>query len=217
MPKNMPAISYSKEGTNPVVDSSNSSYKIPFYKSNEYFTNYDSYINFIKATERLVRSDDRYKKYIAYLKNEVHLNRCQVLKGVTTEDEGVTIELHHGPIFTLFDYCAIILEYFLIKDWKISTYRIADAVLTEHQKNRIQCVMVSATVHEEIHAGNIFIPYTMAYGDLASFIKKYNTAISPEYKDQVNRYIDRSLLYDPNDFGVLDLNPELYKKGKSND
>ena len=34
--------------------------------------------------------------------------------------------------------------------------------------------------------------------------------MSDEYKDQLNRYIDRSLLYDSNDFGVLELNKELW-------
>ena len=77
-------------------------------------------------------------------------------------------------------------------------------------KNRVQVVMVSSTVHEEIHNGDIFINYKQAYGDLPAFIKKYKIAMSDEYKDQLNRYIDRSLLYDSNDFGVLELNKELW-------
>lgn len=212
MPKTLPDIIYDKNKITPIIDARTSYYNIPFYKDSEYFSNYESYVNFIKGIEKAVRTNDRYSKYIYYLKNEVKLDRCQVLKGVTSADgEKVTIEMHHGPIFTLFDVCAIVLEYFIIKKWKITTLLVADAVLDEHQKNRVQVVMVSKTVHEEIHNGDIFINYHQAWGDLNAFIKKYKDAISPEYREQINRYIDRSLLYDTNDFGVLDLNKNLMK------
>ena len=210
MALNLPDIIYDKTNVTPIVDARSSFYRLDMYKSEEYFNNYESYVNFIKGCERIVRTNDRYNKYISYLKKEVKLNRCQVLKNVTDED--APIEMHHGPIFTLFDICAIVLEYFILKKWKISTLRIADLVLDEHMKNRIQVVMVSETIHEEIHNGNIFINYHQAWGDMASFIHKYYQAISPEYREQINRYIERSLLYDSNDFGVLDLNPELTSK-----
>lgn len=207
MAKNLPDIIYDKSDISPIVDAKSSFYNIPYFKDAEYFSNYESYVNFIKGCEKLVRQNDRYSKYIRYLKKEVKLDRCQVLKNITDED--ADIEMHHGPIFTLFDYCAIVLEYFLLKKWKITTARIADAVLDEHQKNRVQIVMVSSTVHEQIHAGNIFINQHQAYGNLEEFIEKYADAISPEYREQLNRYIDRSLLYDSNDFGVLELNKNL--------
>ena len=207
MPKNLPDIIYNKTPNNIIIDSKNSFYNIPYYKNIDYFANYESYVNFIKGCERLVRQNDRYNKYIRYLKKEVKLDRCQVLKNITDED--ASIEMHHGPIFNLFDYCAIVLEYFILKKWKISTARIADVVLDEHQKNRVQVVMVTSSVHEQIHAGNIFINYNQAYGNLEEFIEKYADAISDEYREQLNRYIDRSLLYDSNDFGVLELNKKL--------
>lgn len=207
MGKNLPDIIYDKSKITPIVDAKTSYYNIPYYKNLDYFSNYESYVNFIKGCERMVRNDDRYNKYINYLKKEVKLNRCQVLKNITDED--ADIEMHHGPIFTLFDYCAIILEYFILKKWKISTFRIADLVLDEHQKNRIHIVMVSKTIHEEIHNHDMFINYHQAYGDLCSFFKKYGIALSDEYREQVNRYIDRSLLYDSNDFGILELNEAI--------
>ena len=210
MPKSLPEIIYDKTPVSPVIDARTSFYKIPFYKDEEYFSSYESYEAFIKGVERMVRSNDRYRKYISYLKTEVKLNKCQVLRNVTDED--ADIEMHHGPIFTLYDICSIILEYFILKKWKITTLRVADLVLEEHQKNHIQIVMVSSTVHEEIHNGNIFINYHQAYGDLKAFIKKYGIAISNEYRDQLNQYINRSLLYDSNDFSVLEFNKDLLKK-----
>jgi hypothetical protein len=203
MPKAVPGITYTKDEKSPVIDSPTSPYIIPYYKDESFLNNYESYEKYVKAIERVVRTNDRYKKYISYLKKEVKLNRCQVLKNITDED--ASIEMHHGPVFTLFDVCAIVLEYFLLKKWDISTFLVADAVLDEHQKNRVQVVMVSSSVHEAIHNGDIFINYKQAHGDIAGFIKKYKDAISNEYRNKINNYIDRSLLHDSNDFGILTL------------
>ncbi len=210
MPKNLPDIEYKTESSRnkviPIVDSPNSMYQIPLYKSPEYFSNLESYVNFIKGCERQVRINDRYKKYIWYLKNVVGLDHCQVLPEVTPDDNGkIEIEMHHGPIFTLYDYCEIMVEYFLLKNRKVSTVRIADAILDEHWKNRIQVVMLLSTVHEEVHNRNIFINYKQAFGDLNTFIKKYGVAMSDVLKEKLNKYIDRSMLYDSNDFGILAL------------
>ena len=210
MPKNLPDIEYKTESSRnkviPIVDSPNSMYQIPLYKSPDYFSNLESYVNFIKGCERQVRINDRYKKYIWYLKNVVGLDHCQVLPEVTPDDNGkIEIEMHHGPIFTLYDYCEIMVEYFLLKNRKVSTVRIADAILDEHWKNRIQVVMLLSTVHEEVHNRNIFINYKQAFGDLNTFIKKYGVAMSDVLKEKLNKYIDRSMLYDSNDFGILAL------------
>lgn len=209
MPKLLPDIIYEKNNITPMIDSHNSFYKIQMYKDIDYFSNYESYVNFIKGIEKAVRNNKRYKKYISYLKNEIKLNRCQVFKNITDED--ASIEMHHGPIFNLFDICAIVLEYFILKKWKISTFRVAKLVLEEHMQNRIQVVMVSRTVHEEIHNGDVFINYKQAWGDINAFIKKYKDAISDEYREQLNRYVDRCLLYDSTDFSILELNEKLFK------
>lgn len=215
MAKTLPEITYINTENSPTIDSDNSPYLLPYFKDDDYFSNYESYVRFVKGIEKAVRSNARYKNYINFLKKEVKLDRCQVLKNVTDED--ADIEMHHGPVFTLFDVCSIVLEYFIMKKWKISTSRVADVVLKEHEQNRVQVVMVSCTVHEEIHNGNIFINIHQAYGNLKAFIKKYNDAISDDYREQLNRYIDRSLLYDSEDFSILELNPELMKQVKKED
>ena len=43
------------------------------YKDEEYFSSYESYVNFVKGCEKAVRTNDRYKKYINYLKIKYHL------------------------------------------------------------------------------------------------------------------------------------------------
>lgn len=217
MPKTLPDIEYTVSDDKkviPIVDSIRSMYQIPLYKEYEYFSNIDSYVNFIKGCERQVRINDRYKKYIWYLKNVVGLKHCQVLSEIEPDEQGkIEIEMHHGPIFTLYDYCEIMLEYFLLKGRKISTFRIADAVLDEHQKNHVQVVMLLATIHEEVHNRNIFINYRQAWGDLNAFVKKYGIAMNDPLKEKLNKYIDRSMAYDSNDFGILKLADTVYSLG----
>ena len=110
MPRELPDIIYDKSKITPIVDAKTSFYKILMYKDEDYLSNYESYVNFVKGCEKAVRNNDRYKKYINHLKKEVKLTKCQVLKNVTDQD--ASIEMHHGPIFTLFDICAIVIEYF---------------------------------------------------------------------------------------------------------
>lgn len=215
MPKVLPDIEYTTSDDNkviPIVDSLKSMYQIPLYKDVDYFSNIESYVNFIKGCERAVRGNDRYKKYIYYLKNVVGLKHCQVLPDIEPDDKGkIEIEMHHGPIFTLYDYCEIMLEYFILKNKKISTFRIADAVLDEHQRNHVQVVMLLSTIHEEVHNRNIFINYKQAFGDLNAFVKKYGIALSDPLKEKLNKYIDKSMMCDSNDFGILKLNDTLLR------
>lgn len=216
MPKTLPDIIYgsSEEKSNkviPIIDSIQSMYQIPLYKDLEYFSNIESYVNFIKGCEKAVRSNDRYKKYIWYLKNIVGLDHCQVLSNIEPDADGkIEIEMHHGPIFTLYDYCEIMVEYFLLKNRKVSTFRIADAILDEHQRNNIQVVMLLSSIHEEVHNRNIFINYNQAWGDLNAFIKRYGVAMNDHLKEKLNKYIDYSMLNDSRDNGVLKLADTFY-------
>lgn len=209
MSKVLPNIEYSENKDNSVIDSDSSLYNIPMFKPPEYFSNLESRNTFIKSVERLVRTNDRYSKYISYLKREIKLNHCQVLSNISDED--CDIEMHHGPIFTLYDYCDIILNYYIMKGWKISTFRIADTVLNEHIKNRIHVVMLSPTVHEEVHLREIFINIQQAWGDLHGFLKKYGKALSDEQIQKYNRYLDKSMMMDTNTYDILKLNEKLIR------
>ena len=75
MAKSLPDIIYDKNKVTPIIDARTSFYNIPFYKDEEFFASNENYVRFIKGCERLVRNNDRYKKYISYLKKIVKLNK----------------------------------------------------------------------------------------------------------------------------------------------
>lgn len=203
--KSLPNIEYLSGS---VVDSPTAIFTIHFVKPEEYFGNLEARTSFINAVETLVRTSDRYSKYKDYLFNEVKLDHCQVMNDINKDD--CDIELHHGPIFNLFEICSIVLEYYLLRKWKVTTYRIADTVLREHEENHINCVMLSTTVHEEVHLRNIFISMSQAWGDMNAFIDKYKDAIGPELRLKYNRYIDSCLINESYDEGLFDLNDKLF-------
>lgn len=210
MPRALPNIDYIDQDKNPTIDSGSSMYMIPYFKDYDYFSNIESRNNFIKGCEKLVRTNDRYNKYISYLKKQIKLNKCQFLSNLTDED--CSIEMHHGPIFTLYDICDIVLDYYIRKKWKITTFRIADTVLEEHRKNRIQVVMLSTTVHEEVHDREIFINVKQAWGDINAFVKKYGPTFSEHIKEKYNKYLDKCLVMDSDSYDILKVNEKVLMK-----
>lgn len=209
--QNLPNIDYKKPSKNPTLDSDSSLYSLPFYKDAEYFANLDNFVGFIKAVEKLVRTSKYYKRYIKYIKEDVGLKFCQVLSNVKQEDEDslVEIEMHHGPILTLFDYISIVVDHMIYHNKKITTFKVADIIVEEHFQNNIQIVMLSKTVHEQVHENNVFLSTKHGFGDINTFIKKYKDGLSDEMIDKINRYIELCEKYDSFDKHVLDLRDQI--------
>ena len=208
MAQTLPNIIYEKENGTATVDSPESMFKLQFEKTAEYMSNLESRNRFIKKTEQLVRRNDRYSKYIYELKTKKGLNHCQVLSHLTDKD--CTIEMHHGPIFTLYDICDIMIDHFLRKGWEITTYDIADKVLDEHWANRIQVVMLSTSIHQDVHDREIFISTDQAWGNLTEFLKRYK--LSPELREKYNRYMDRCQVMDSTAYERLQLNEKIFER-----
>lgn len=205
--QSLPNIDYKKPKKNPTIDAETSLFELPFYKDADYLANLDNFVEFVKAVERMVRTSKYYSRYIKYLKEDMGLNFCQVLSNIQVMDEkdNTKIEMHHGPILTLFDYVAIVTDDQLAKGKPVSTFRIADIVLQEHFENHVQVVMLTETVHQLVHDGKVFLNMKHAFGDLQAFLDKYRDGVSDEYISKINKYIERSERYDSFDKQTLDL------------
>lgn len=207
MAENLPNIEYKRTKQNPTIDSETTMYELSFYKDADYLANIDNFVAFVKSVERMIRNSKYYKRYIKYIKEDVGLNFCQVLSNIRVEDEKAKtkIEMHHGPILTLFDYVSIVVDWMLIKGKKITTFDVADIVIEEHFNNNIQVVMLSETVHQAVHDDGIFLNINHAFGDLNAFIKKYRDGISDEMISRINKYLSVCEQYDSFDKHILDL------------
>lgn len=193
------------------ITSENDIFDIQFYKDKEYFRNIENYVRFIKSCESMVRNSDDYNKYVATLKS-MGLDRCQLLGNIRPDEDDMTkVEMHHGPLLTLFDYCAIVLDYLLNTNQKVNTFIVADIVINEHFEGNIQTVMLAVTPHQLIDSGKIFINFNQATGNLNRFLNKYKEGLNPEQINKINRYIDMSEKMDTTDNGLLDIKNTITK------
>ena len=203
-------------GESPRVDSDSSPFYLPFDKEEDFFSIYENEIAFYRGVEKLVRTDDFYKKYIKYLIEVVGMNTCQVLSNIEANDNSkVVLEMHHGPILTLFDITMIICNWYRYHGIPITTFDVADRILEEHQKNRVRVVLVSKTVHKQIHEGNIVLNYNQGFGDTASFLEYYHDGLTRDIQDRINKYIEWSKKNDSFDNGVLEVATTLKKWGNN--
>lgn len=200
---NLPNIKYTGEYAKFVENREDSLECIQFYKGPEYFEDIQAYTTFVKSVEKLVRTSLEYKAFIAYVKNTIGINFCQVSSNIL-ESEHVDIEMHHGPIFTLFDYASIILNKYIDNKIPVTTFQVADDLLDEHFAMRVQVVMLTKTNHEAVGNRDIFLNLKQGLGNISEFIKLYSPYITDDQKYRIHRYIAMCKENDSFDNGVLD-------------
>lgn len=175
---------------------------IQFNKKETNFINNDEYTKFVKATENLIRKSKEYRGYIAYLKEKVGLRNCVVFGNV--DDSKATVEMHHGPIFTLYDYVEITITHLFKNKEPVNSFRVARQVMRDHYDNLVQIVMVSEAVHKVIHApkkGNqkYFISIDSAWGDVVKYLTQYVHSINFTHISKIKRYLDDYAKYGSTD------------------
>lgn len=184
---------------------------IEYYATEENtLNNYDTYEAFIKGCEHAVRKDDRYIAYIAKLKSN-GLNFCAVL-GNLKEDDKVKLEMHHGPIFNLFDICDIVARAMFKRGIeKITTFQVAKHVLEEHELDNIMIVMLSKSPHRGGHF-NLFINIKSTVGRIERFIDRWSDGMVSEHWDYLERYLNEcKKCKDTVDNGLFDTAKRLKK------
>lgn len=177
-----------------ILNANGSKYNLlPFFLDASVLSNEKERVKFIKAIESIVRSSAVYRAYIKYLKEDIGLKKC-MLFGLL-DDEKCKIEMHHGPIFTLYDYVEITLIYFLKNKKNVSSFSIAQEVLKDHTDNLIQVVMLSEMAHQAAHmqsknSKSEFIDINSAWGDLNGYLLKYRNCLQSKHIMKINKYLN---------------------------
>lgn len=171
------------------------------YNTYYYFSEWDDekeIKKIIKNVESMIRQSKEYKIWQAKIKETypVLLND-NITSNITAED--ANIEFHHYP-FTLYDIVDIVLCDYLIKGKPITSFYIAEEVLDLHFKMKIGIVPLTTTNHELAHAGELFLSRNQIFGDIDSFIEKYNLVITNEMKHKLNLIKEYSDKNAPSDF-----------------
>lgn len=170
---------------------------------------------FIKGCENMIRKDPRYKNYISELKN-LGFIRDVFQSGIDNEKfPNVKIEMHHGPIFNLFELCSIVTDHLLESGEKVNTFDIARIILEEHEQHNIQVVMgLTKTNHQAVHDGKMFVHMKQSIGNIMEFIKKYKKGIKREHLYTLERYIQLCKQYEATDNDYLELRKIVKKVDK---
>lgn len=200
----LPNIKYAGDFCKEISAKDNKYENISFYKPLEYFGTTENYTKFVKACEQQIRKSDDYKKFISYVTNVVGINFCQVSTNIIADGQ-TTVEMHHGPLFTLWDYVSVILNNEISLGHSINTFRIADKVIDEHFALRVQIVMLAVTNHEAVHNKDIFLNIRQGFGNLAEFIDMYGHAFTDNQKYRVARYISLCESTDSFDNNIFDV------------
>jgi hypothetical protein len=165
---------------------------LPFNKKDKHFFNPTDLINFIKSVEAVIRMSKEYHSYIKYLKEKVGLRNCVLFRDIN--DRLAPIEMHHGPIFTLFDIVEIEIAYFYKNNIPINSCRLAHYILKDHWENIIQVVMLCKTAHAAVHNPAInkkekyFLSGELAWGDINAYIRKYHESFSLNHYRKLKEY-----------------------------
>lgn len=176
---------------------------ISLNKDLDYFRDDDCYVKFVKKCEQLVRHSPDYPIFVRWVKDVLGINFCQVSSQIYDTD--ATIEMHHGPIFTLYDITSIVLNDFLKRNRKINSMRIVDQVIQEHFDCRVQVVMLAVTNHEAAHNRDLFLNVNQGIGDISGFIEKYRNELEDIHKYKIWNYINLCKNNPSFDRGYLDI------------
>ncbi len=206
----VPGIETYQENANPVLASPNSSYTISFYQTRDTLMDIDTYRNFLKNCEARFRHSITYNNYKAHL-IDIGLNRCQVHGYITSDMEGVSLEMHHA-ILTLFDICLLISEHKLNTIGYITSFDIVEALKEEHKENNIALVMLSKTPHQVYHSdpSNFYIHPKMCFGNWPRLIEKYKLGLTQDVAFKLLYYLKKAIEIDgTTDNGLLDLREKI--------
>jgi hypothetical protein len=184
---------------NPKIKSDYDMFAETYYLSIEDIRDPATFDSFIKACESKIRKSLVYRAYIAYLKDEIGLDRDVFNSHITSDS--ANLEMHHGPVFTLYDYVRIMIDYCLDQGIPVSDFVIASLIMEEHELNHIQVVMLTKNNHALAHAGKLNIDFRQCHGSIKEFLKIYGKYVysSPRLVKKIQNYkrlIDEDKIHD---------------------
>ena len=155
---------------------------LPPYDEEDYdLTNTKDFNKYLKDVKTEVRNSYEYRELIKYLKEYAGMNTSGLNPNIRTDDttRKLKIEIHHTP-FTLEDITKIIYDKRLFYHEDLSVEMVAKEVTECHYKGIIGLYPLSATEHEMVHNGYLFIPLSKVFGRYDIFVSLYRQFIDED-------------------------------------
>lgn len=125
----------------------------PYFKDYMIFT-LDDLMEHLKEIKKKIRNSKEYRKYLAYIKEEIKIRSCDFFKEFDAIDNDVDLEMHH--IISLEELVVIVGSYMVdqLKEGEyLLTFDIAKEVMKIHFEHLIPVVMLTKTIHQMYHSG----------------------------------------------------------------
>lgn len=134
----------------------------------------------------MVRRCPEYSRYRAYLIENVNMNRCAILSGLSSEDSGnAGLEIHHAPL-SLYDVVKIVLGAAYARRERLTTFSIANKVMAYHWKGCVGLVPLTQTMHEAVHAGQLYVDPRTIYGNWQKLLDENREGIDESLAEKLN-------------------------------
>lgn len=143
---------------------------------------------FIKNVEKLVRTSDEYRRYIAYLSEDMGIINDAITNGI--DSDMASLEFHHYPL-SLYDIVEIVLNKNIVNNTPITSIKIAYDVLLLHYANKVGLARLTKTNHQLTHAGDIVVPLDSVFGDVNAFMEENLDYIFDDQLDRYNKLINQ--------------------------
>lgn len=181
--------------------------KVPEFEAEVYILDDEKdYNKYIKDIEKEVRQSFEYRQFINYLRENMNMNRCAFIKGVSNEETySIKIEIHHYP-FTLRDICEIVYNKRVYYRESVDLEMVTKEVIELHYKLMVGLIPLSETVHQLAHNGRLFIPVDKVFGRYNLFVEYYHNFIDDnmmETLEKIEKYTENNKL---DNLSIIDQN-----------
>jgi len=151
---------------------------------------------FIKDVKSEVRTSFEYRELVRYLKEYGGFDRSGISQNISNSDDSkVKIEIHHTPL-TIEDIVRIVYEKRRFYHEDLSLESVAKEVMECHYKGIVGLYPLTATEHELVHNGYLFIPPKDVFGRYDLFVSAYGQFMEPEDKETLEEIEEFGNNYD---------------------
>ena len=174
--------------------------ELPDYEQEDYdLSNPKDFDRYIKDVKSEVRGSFEYREMVKYLRNYGGMDRSGLSPNISnTDSKHVKIEIHHTPL-VLEDIVRIVYEKRLHNHEDLSVQMVAKEVMECHYRCIVGLYPLTATEHELVHNGYLFIPPSEVFGRYDLFMQRYNEFIEPDDKETLEEIEAHEVSFDPSE------------------
>ena len=185
--------------------------ELPEYDQEDYdLSSPKDFDRYIKDVKSEVRGSFEYREMVKYLRNYGGMDRSGISPNITNTDNGhVKIEIHHTPL-VLEDIVKTVYEKRLHNHEDLSVQMVAKEVMECHYRCIVGLYPLTATEHELVHNGYLFIPPSDVFGRYDLFMEQYGEFMDPDDKETLEEIEDHENHFDPTDQNKIIAQSNIY-------